>query len=179
MKQRRGYVKSIVALLIVYGLASTLAGAAPTSVNVSFTARSFRDEVQSLGPPANTVSGSFSFRFDDARSSGVFSFPPDSFDLTIAGTSFANKVLRVSLRWDGQDFEEIEFWGDPYACCFGDDFVLTLFPNGGGQNKMRYSLLSALNRYASTSIIFTVEVMPLPKPTWLPTVIQHLILDAE
>ena len=73
-------------------------------------------------------------------------------------TDFSRKVLRVGVRWSGNTFSRIRLWaGGPAFFAGGDDFILALFPQGGGQNIMRYSLLSAFSYYGSRNIFFTVN----------------------
>ena len=152
----------VFAIVLMTANLALITSAETQSVGVSFTASGFQDAIYSYEPPARRVTGSFSFDFDFDQPAGDFSLTPTSIDLIIAeGTSFetdfSKKVIGVGVQWDGNAFIRIRFWaGGPAFYAGGDDFILTLFPESGGQNSMRYSLLSALSYYRSSNISFKV-----------------------
>jgi len=136
--------------------------AAPELYSVRFTAQLFQPESGAYEPPAREVGGQFSFDFDTTETAGGFTLTPVNVVLVIAKgtmfeTDFSRKVLGVSVDWNGHDFEGISFYaGSPGFYAGGDDLILELFPEGGGQDSMRYALSSALSTYRSTLIDFDI-----------------------
>jgi hypothetical protein len=136
--------------------------AAPVLFNVRFTAQLFQAESGAYEPPAREVSGRFSFDFDTTETAGGFTFTPACVVLVIAEgtefeTNFSGKALSVGVQWNGHAFERIRFYaGSPEFYAGSDDFILELFPEGGGQDSMRYALSSALSTYRSTHISFVI-----------------------
>ena len=159
----RKCLKLVFAVLLITMTQAFIAAAETASVHVSFSARAFSPQFNpAYTPPADTVVGFFSFKFDlDQPADEYFGIPADV-DLIIAEeteneTDFSKKVLGVGVQWNGNAFSRIRFWaGGPSFYGGGDDFILALFPEGGGKDIMRYSLSSVFGEYISTDITFDI-----------------------